>query len=63
MTVTLRITYDSPRLPEITTVDAGLRWRDWSPREKSAIDAVASGKLRRFSTSRDGVGCDLEQAA
>ncbi len=59
----LRVTYDDTRLPEVTTMDSVLRWKDWSDREKEAIEFVAAGRLRRFSTSRDGVDCDLEQAA
>lgn len=45
------------------TIDEVLAWGCWSTREVNKIYAVATGQLRRFSTSRNGVPCDIERRA
>lgn len=55
----LEVTFDG-RQPEYATIDEVLHWRDWSDREIDQIHRVYSGDLRRLSTDRNGVPCDIE---
>ena len=55
----LTITFDGGKI-ETTNIDAVFGWREWSQFDDAAIKLVASGVLRRFSTDRDGVPCDIE---
>lgn len=55
----LRISYDDGAW-EVLSVDAVLSWREWTQREADKIASVALGDLRRFSTDRDGLPCDIE---
>lgn len=47
---------------EPATIEEVLAWREWSEREAIKLAEVDAGKLRRFSTERDGVPCDIEPA-
>ena len=55
----LTIFFDDGRI-ETTDVTAVLGWRNWGRHDRAAIELVANGDLRRFSTERDGVPCDIE---
>ena len=63
MTKKLKVTYDYGKPPEELSIADVLTWREWSVHEVEAITKVSTGDLRRFSTSRDGVPCDLEAAS
>ena len=59
----LKVICDFDYSPKLMPIAEILAWRDWSEREREAIDLVVRGELRRFSTSYNGVFCDLERAS
>jgi hypothetical protein len=54
------VTFDGGKTITQTLTDV-YKWRDWSPRESQLIREVYDGKVRRFSTSKNGVYCDIER--
>lgn len=54
------VTFDGGKAMMQTLGDV-FKWRDWKPWEKKVIQGVLAGDIRRFSTSKDGVYCDIER--
>lgn len=54
----LMVFYDGGKVEFATLADV-LQWRDWSQRENLLIRDVESGKVPRFSTSKNGRNCDI----
>jgi len=55
------VTFDDGTTLEQTIAEV-YQWReDWKPWEKELIQNVLDGKVRRFSTSKDGIFCDIER--
>ena len=54
----LQVTFDGGKVEYVTLADV-LKWRQWSERERQAIWDVNAGRAPCFSTSRNGIYCDV----
>lgn len=58
----LKVTFDG-EAPVLMPISKLLTARDWSARERTRIDLVEAGLVRRMSTDLDGRPCDIEVAS
>jgi len=57
----LKVTFDgeAPSYQLVSYAEV-LGWKRWSDRERELLHFVTTGEARRFSTSKDGIYCDVE---